>query len=84
MKGNKMKFFSLYCPRIERKGNLTELYLKLFNKKEYYKYMRALARQRMEEKLFFKQLSKSVGYEKYYKTKNFNETFKILAEGYHE
>lgn len=81
MKGNKMKFFSLYCPRIERKGNLTELYLKLFNKKEYYKYMRALARQRIEEKLFFKQLSKSVGYEKYCKTKNFKEKIETIMKG---
>ena len=81
MKGKKLKYFSLYSPRIERKSHLEEIYMKLFHKDEFYKYMRTLAAQRIEERLFFKQLSKTAGYEKYYKTKNFKETFETIAKG---
>ena len=57
MKKVKMKYFSLYSPRIERKGHLQEVYMKLFHKDEFHKYMRTLARQRIEDKLFFKEIS---------------------------
>ena len=81
MKGKRLKYFSFYSPRIERKSHLKEVYMKIFHKSEFYKYMRTIASQRMEEKLFFKQLSKSVGYEKYYKTKNFKEKFETIVKG---
>ena len=77
MKGQKVMFFSLYSTRVAKKNGLEELYLKLFRKKEYYQYLRSLARQRMEDKLFFKQLKKSLNYEKIYKKID----FKTLVEG---
>ena len=77
MKGQKVMFFSLYSTRVAKKNSLEELYLKLFRKKEYYQYLRSLARQRMEDKLFFKQLKKSLNYEKIYKKID----FKTLVEG---
>jgi len=76
-----VRMYGLYTPRIERKGKLTEWFMKHFRKDLFHRYIRQLAKQRMEEKFFFKQLSKSVGYEKYYKTKNFKEKFETIMKG---
>lgn len=78
MKDKHMKYFNLYSPRIERKSHLEELFMKLFHKDEFYKYMRILARQRIEDKHFFKELSKCIKYDKFYTRKNFEEIMKGL------
>ena len=46
----------LYSPRIERQSRLTELFMKIFNKKKYYRYMRQLVRQRIDERFIFNQI----------------------------
>lgn len=78
MKKVKMKYFSLYSPRIERKGHLQEVYMKLFHKDEFHKYMRTLARQRIEDKLFFKEISKCIRYENTYKKEDIRKIMKGL------
>ena len=78
MKETRMKYFSLYMPRIERKSTLEELYLKIFHKAKYYKYMRTLAKQRIEDRLFFKLMSKAVNSDEFYKGRDFKEVWKGL------
>ena len=74
---NKIKFFSYHTPMLVRKNKWIELYMKIFHKKKYYRYMRILAKQRIEEREFFKMLSKQIKYESRYNI----EDIKKLAEG---
>ena len=51
-----VRMLGLYSPRIERQSRLTELFMKIFNKKKYYRYMRQLVRQRIDERFIFNQI----------------------------
>ena len=51
-----VRMYGLYSPKIERQSHLSELFMKIFNKKKYYRYMRQLARQRLDERFIFKQI----------------------------
>lgn len=69
MKGENLKYFSVCMPYVEKKSKFRRFLMRLFNKKKYYHYMRCLAKQRVEEKIFFAHLAKKNSYDQYI-TKN--------------
>lgn len=77
---DKIKFFTYRTPLLVRKNKWVEMYLKVFHKKKFYRYMRVLAKQRVEEREFFKLLAKQTRYENIYK----DVDFKALVKGIYE
>ena len=74
-----VRMYGLYTPRIERKGKLTEWFMKHFRKDLFHRYIRQLARQRMEEREIYNKLFKRC-YEKYYKPKNWEQICKEIMK----
>lgn len=68
-----VRMYGLYSPKIERQSRMTELFMKIFNKKKYYRYMRQLAKQRLDERYIFKQLWGKTAYSK-------NDVTKLIEE----
>jgi len=60
---NRIRYYNLYSPWLNDKSKWELLFLKVFNKAEYWKYMRCKAAQRREWKEHMKMLRG--GYTKY-------------------
>ena len=69
-KNEKMKFYNLYTPWIDRKPLWKEILLKIFKPKEYKNYKKILKKQSLEREHFIKQLNKNAqeAYKNYVKT----------------
>lgn len=83
MKGQKLKYFTVCMPYVKRKSKFQRFILKLFNKKRYYYYMRCLAKQRVEEKIFLEHL-KETYYDKYLKNNDLLSDLKNIIEDVNE